>query len=146
MGILFSDLILRLLNPFHSILLALAIFGLSYGIIPAGRLEDIDEIFKQKMQRFIIIWISITLFILVLILPYITSVLFSFFLIILSILGLGAILLLFIYRLEEKERVSIKWRFYTLIFFFILLGIEVLIVVLLYVFEWFAILNITNER
>jgi len=134
-GILFSDLILHLLNPYHSILLALAIFGLSYGIIPVGRFEDIDKIFKQKMQRFIIIWISITAFIFVLILPYMTSILFSFFLTILSILGLGTIILIYINRLEEKERVSIKWRFYTLIFFFILLGIEVLIGVFLFIFD-----------
>jgi hypothetical protein len=135
MGILFSDLILHILNPYHSVLLALAISGLSYGIIPAQKYEDLDEIFREKMKKFITIWISITLFILLLILPYIESIIFTFFLIILSILGLGAILLLFIYRLEERERVSIKLRFYTLIFFFILLGIEILIVVLLYVFE-----------
>jgi len=131
-GILFSDLIWKHLNPFHSILLALAIFGLSYGTIPGVKSTDIDEIFREKMKKFITIWISITLFILVLILPFIESPLFTFFLIILSILGLGAILLLFIYRLEEKERVSIKWRFYTLIFFFILLGIEILIGAALY--------------
>jgi len=80
-------------------------------------------------------WIGVTAGILLLILPFIQSPLFTLFLIILSILGLGAIILLFIYRLEEKERVSIKLRFFTLIFFFILLSIEVLIVVLLYVFE-----------
>jgi len=134
-GILFSDLILHILNPYHSALLALAISGLSYGIIPSQKSDNLDEIFREKMKRFITIWISITLFILLLILPYIESIILTFFLIILSILGLGAILLIFIYRLEERERVSIKWRFYTLIFFFILLGIEILIVVLLYVFE-----------
>ena len=131
-GILFSDLMLHILNPYYSSLLVLAISGLSYGIIPAQKSEDLDEIFREKMKRFIIIWISITLFILLLILPYIESIVFTFFLIILSILGLGAIILLFIYRLEEKERVSIKWRFYTLIFFFILLGIEILVGVVLY--------------
>ncbi len=134
-GILFSDLVWHYLNPFHSILLALAIFGLSYGTIPGVKSTDIDEIFREKMKRFITIWISVTAFILALLLPYIESIIFTFFLVILSILGLGAILLLFIYRLEEMERVSIKWRFYTLIFFFILFGIEILIVVLLYVFE-----------
>ena len=133
-GILFSDLVWQRLNPFHSILLALAIFGLSYGIIPSQKSEDLDEIFREKMKKFIILWISVTAFILVLIIPFMEP-LFTLFLVILSILGLGAILLLFIYRLEERERVSIKWRFYTLIFFFILLGIEILIVVLLYVFE-----------
>jgi len=134
MGILFSDLILHLLNPFHSTLLALAIFGLSYGTIPGVKSEDLDEIFREKMKRFITIWISITIFILLIIVPVTLniSLIFTFFLIILSILGLGAILLLFIYRLEERERVSIKWRFYTLIFFFILLGIEILIGAILY--------------
>jgi len=132
MGILFSDLILHLLNPFHSILLALAIFGLSYGIIPSQISEDLDEIFREKMKRFITILISITAFFLVLILPFIESPLLTLFLIMLSILGFGAILLIYIYRLEERERVSIKWRFYTLIFFFILLGIEILIGAALY--------------
>jgi len=96
---------------------------------------DIDEIFREKMKKFITILISITAFILAVILPFIESPLFTLFLIILSFLGFGAILLIYIYRLEERERVSIKLRFYTLIFFFILLGIEILIVVLLYVFE-----------
>ncbi len=134
MGILFSDLILHILNPYHSSLLAIAISGLSYGIIPSLKSEDLDEIFKEKMKRFITIWISITIFILLIIVPVTLkiSLIFTFFLIILSILGLGAILLLFIYRLEERERVSIKWRFYTLIFFFILLGIEILIGAALY--------------
>lgn len=134
-GILFSDLILKRLNLFHSILLALAIFGLSYGTIPGVKSTDIDVIFKEKMKKFITILVSITAFILVIILPFIKSPLFTLFLIMLSILGFGAIILIYLYRLEEKERVSIKWRFYTLIFFFILLGIEILIVVLLYVFE-----------
>jgi hypothetical protein len=132
-GILFSDLIFHVLNPYYSILLALSIFGLSYGTIPGVKSTDIDEIFKEKMKRFITLWISITAFISILILPFIESIIFTFFLILLSILGLGAILLLFIYRLEEKERVSIKWRFYTLIFFFILLGIEILLGAALYI-------------
>jgi len=134
MGILSSDLILHILNPYHSSLLAIAISGLSYGIIPSLKSEDLDEIFREKMKRFITIWISITIFILLIIVPVTLniSLIFTFFLIILSILGLGAILLLFIYRLEERQRVSIKWRFYTLIFFFILLGIEILIGVALY--------------
>ncbi len=132
MGILFSDLVWHYLNPFHSILLALAIFGISYGTIPGVKSTDIDEIFREKMKRFITIWISITAFISAIILPYIVSIVLIFFLVILSILGLGAILLIFIYRLEEAERVSIKWRFYTLIFFFILLGIEILLGAALY--------------
>jgi hypothetical protein len=132
MGILFSDLVWAKLNLFHSILLALAIFGISYGIIPGAKSTDIDEIFREKMKRFITIWISVTAFISALILPYIVSIILIFFLVILSILGLGTILLIFIYRLEEAERISIKWRFYTLIFFFILLGIEILLGAALY--------------
>ena len=128
-GILFSDLMWQRLNLYHSILLALAIFGLSYGIIPGVKSEDLDEIFREKMKKFITIWISITIFIVLIIVPVTLtiSLIFTTFLLILSILGLGAIILIFIYRLEERERVSIKWRFYTLIFFFILLGIEILI-------------------
>ncbi len=132
-GILFSDIILHILNPYHSLLLAFAIFGLLYGILPSEKTEDYDEIFKHKMTRFITLWVGMTAFIFLFILPYLESVLFSFFLLLLSILGLGAIILIYLYRLEEKERISILWRFYTLITFFIILGIEAVIIVFLYI-------------
>ncbi len=114
-GILFSDIILGLLNPLHSFLLTFAVFGILYGLIPGKKTEDLDEIFEQKMKRFIIIWISTSLFIYILILPYIESFIYSLILMTSSILGLGAILLIFIYRKEKKKKISIKWRFYTTI-------------------------------
>ena len=132
-GVLFSDLILHILNPFHSLLLALAIFGLLFGILPSKKSEDYDEVFKEKMTRFITLWIGVTAFIFLFVLPYIESILLSIFLLLLSILGLGAIILIYLYRLEEKERLSIKWRFWTLIIFFIILAIEIIVVVLLFV-------------
>jgi hypothetical protein len=70
-----------------------------------------------------------------LILPYITSFLFGTILILSSIIVLGAILAIYIYRIEKKQKISIKWRFYTTIILIILAIIWALLLVIFYLFE-----------
>jgi hypothetical protein len=134
-GLVFSDFVLGLLNILHSVLLALAIFGILYGLIPGKKATDLDEVFEQKMKRFIIIWICTSLFIYVLILPYIESFIYSLILMTSSILGLGAILLIFIYRKEKRQKISIKWRFYTTIVSILLMIVWVTLIIIWYFTE-----------
>ena len=109
-GILFSDIILGLLNPYHSIILIFPIFGIIYSLKPSEKTEDVDIMFRRRMFRLIISWSSIII------------ILFSFldpsyyvFTTWISIWILGAILLPYIIFKEKNENISIKWRFYTLI-------------------------------
>ena len=64
------------------------------------------------MKRLIIVWGSVIGIIFIFIpLEFLTLMIF------LAILILGAILLPYIYYKEKKELISIKWRFYSTIFF-----------------------------
>jgi len=81
---------------------------------------------------FMLWWLAIFI-IFVFILPYIQSFLVSLFLLVFSLLSLGTLILIYLYRLEEKQQISILWRFYTLITFFIIIGIELVIMILLIV-------------
>ncbi|KKK58591.1 hypothetical protein LCGC14_3042890, partial [marine sediment metagenome] len=58
-GILLSDLVLHLLNPFHAALLMFAIFGFLYLVIPAAKSLDADVIFKRRIIRLSIGWGSV---------------------------------------------------------------------------------------
>jgi magnesium-transporting ATPase (P-type) len=108
-GVLFSDIVLHLLNPLHASLLGLATSGILISFLPVKKTDDLDQIFRQRMQRFITLWISFTVFVFALILPYITSIIFGIILILSSIIILGAILAVYIYRIEKKQKISIKW-------------------------------------
>lgn len=134
-GLTFSEFGLGVLNIYHSVLLTLAIFGMLFGLIPSKKVSDPDDVFEQKMKRFITIWISTSLFIYVLLLPYIESFLYSLILMTSSILGLSAIVLIFIYRKEKKQKISIKWRFYTTIISIILVIIWIILIVFWYFTE-----------
>jgi len=134
-GILFSDIILALLWWVHATLLGLATSGILISLIPPKKTEDIDIIFRNRMQRFITIWVSFTAFVFVLILPYLESYLFGLILILSSIIILGAILAIYIYRIEKKQKISIKWRFYTTIILIILTIIWALLLVVFYFTE-----------
>ncbi|MFX1566729.1 MAG: hypothetical protein ACFFCV_00020 [Promethearchaeota archaeon] len=114
-GILFSDLILGLLNPYHSILLVFPVFGILFSLKPSEKTEDVDIMFRRRMLRLVTSWGSIII------------ILFSFMFVQnvepywyalavwISIWILGAILLPYIIFKERRENISIKWRFYTLI-------------------------------
>ncbi|MFX1357682.1 MAG: hypothetical protein ACFFA8_10375 [Promethearchaeota archaeon] len=134
-GILFSDIMLGLLHSYYPYLLAVAVFGIFFGLIPSKRAKEPDEIFEEKMKRFITAWLGMTGFIFALILPYIKSVLYQFVLILPPILGLGAITLIFIYRKEKKEKISIKWRFYTTFISITLFIIWIIVLIVWYFFE-----------
>jgi len=138
-GIVFSDIVLGLLRWDHATLAALAASGILISLLPSKKTDDIDQIFKNRMQRFITLWISFTVFVFTLILPYyVTSFLFSIILILSSIILLGAIVAIYIYRIEKKQKISIKWRFYTTIILIILAIIWVLLIVVFLLFEVYA--------
>ena len=135
-GITFSEIgLLPLLRWDHATLLALANSGIFISLLPPKKTDDIDKIFKNRMQRFITLWISFTVFMFALILPYIDSFLFGIILILSSIIILGAILAVYIYRIEKKQKISIKWRFYTTIILIILAIIWALLLVIFYLAE-----------
>jgi hypothetical protein len=134
-GVVFSDIVLGLLWWVHATLLALAASGIFISLLPPKQTEDVDQVFKNRMQRFITLWISFTVFVFILILPYIRSILFGIILIISSIIILGAILAIYIYRIEKKQKISIKWRFYTTIILITLTIIWALLLVIFYLTE-----------
>jgi hypothetical protein len=109
-GILFSDLILGLLNPYHATLLIFPLFGIMVSLKPTEKTEDVDLMFRRRMFRLVISWGSIII------------IMFSFmdpdyyaFTTWISIWILGALLLPYIIFKEKTEKISIKWRFYTLL-------------------------------
>ena len=126
-GILLSPAILNLLNWIHSTLLMFPLFGLLFSVSPSEKTEDVDVMFKRRMWRLIIGWGSVI------------GVLFGFitplwyiFTTWISIWILGAVLLPYMSFKEKREKISIKWRFYTLIIlittlvlFGILFGIQI---------------------
>jgi hypothetical protein len=135
-GITFSENgLLPLLVWYHATLLGLAISGILISLIPPKKTDDIDKQFRNRMQRFITLWVSFTIFVLLLIIPYITSILFGIILILSSIIILGAIMAIYIYRIEKKQKISIKWRFYTTIILIVLAIIWVSLIVVFYLFE-----------
>jgi len=135
-GITFSEVgLLALLRWDHATLLALATSGISISLIPPKKTDDIDIVFRNRMRRFITLWVSFTFFVFALILPYIESFLFAIILILSSIIILGAILAIYIYRIEKKQKISIKWRFYTTVILIILTIIWALLIVMFYLIE-----------
>ncbi|KKL62085.1 hypothetical protein LCGC14_2188770, partial [marine sediment metagenome] len=109
-GILLSPAILNLLNPIHSTLLIFPLFGFLYSVTPAEKSEDVDVMFKRRMLRLIIGWGSVIIVLFIYITP-----LWYIFTTWISIWVLGAVLLPYISFKEKREKISIRWRFYTLI-------------------------------
>jgi len=127
--------VLKLLRWDHASLLGGGTSGILISLLPVKKTDDLDQVFRQRMQRFITLWVSFTVFVFALILPYITSIIFGIVLILSSIIILGAILAISIYRIEKKQKISIKWRFYTTILLISLSIIWVLLIVVLYFTE-----------
>jgi hypothetical protein len=115
-GISLSPLMLNLLNPIHSTLLILPIFGILYSLIPSKKSDDVNVMFRRRLYRLIISWGSI----IILLFTFITDIWYVFTVWI-SVWIIGAILLPYIIFKERSENISIKWRFYTLIILIILL-------------------------
>ena len=114
-GILFSDLILGLLNPYHAVLLVFPVFGLLFSLKPSEKTEDVDIMFRRRMLRLIISWGSIILIMFSFMFVQNVEPFWYTLAIWISIWILGAILLPYIIFKERRENISIKWRFYTLI-------------------------------
>jgi len=131
--------VLKLLRWDHASLLGGGTSGILISLLPVKKTDDLDQVFRQRMQRFITLWISFTVFVFALILPYLepslSSIIFGTVLILSSIIILGAILAVYIYRIEKKQKISIKWRFYTTILLISLSIIWVLLIVVLYFTE-----------
>jgi hypothetical protein len=131
--------VLKLLRWDHASLLGGGTSGILISLLPVKKTDDLDQVFRQRMQRFITLWISFTIFVFALILPYLepslSSIIFGTVLILSSIIILGAILAVYIYRIEKKQKISIKWRFYTTILLISLSIIWVLLIVVLYFTE-----------
>ena len=115
-GILFSPVILNLLNWGHTTLLMFAAFGLLTLVIPSKDTTDADAIFKRRILRLSIGWGSAISLLFVLITPV-----WYIFTVLISIAVVGTITLVYLGRKEEREKISIKWRFYTLLILFSLL-------------------------
>jgi hypothetical protein len=115
-GILMSTVVLDILNWGHTTLLMFAIVGLLSLVIPSEETEDADIIFKRRVLRLSIGWGSVISLLFILITP--DWYLFTGFI---STAVVGTIILIFLRRKEEREKISIKWRFYTLLSLFILL-------------------------
>ena len=113
-GLLLSPLFLNYLNWYHSILVIFAMFGLLYLVIPSKKSEDPDIIFKRRLIRLTVGWGSVIIVLFMFITP-----IWYIFTVFISIAVIGTITLVYMGRKEEREKLSIKWRFYTLITLFI---------------------------
>ena len=116
----------------HAPLFGLAVFGLISGIFPGTKTEDPDKIFRTRIIRFSTVWFGITIFIFMIIIPLIPQLLFQAVLMLSSFLILGLILAIYVWRIEKKQRISIKWRLYITIVLIILLIIWATLLVMLY--------------
>jgi hypothetical protein len=93
-----------------------AIFGLLYLVIPSKKTEEPDIIFKRRILRLSVGWGSAISLLFIVITPV-----WYIFTVLISIGVVGTITLVYLGRKEEREKISIKWRFYTLLILFILL-------------------------
>ncbi|MFX0071018.1 MAG: hypothetical protein ACFFAO_08005, partial [Candidatus Hermodarchaeota archaeon] len=114
-----------LLSLLHLILITLAIFGILYSIIPSKKSDNPDEMFSKKMKRFAILGGGVIGFILSFI-----PIEFMILTIFISVLIFGAIIETFISYQEKRENISIKWRFYSIIFFIIILIMTIILLIL----------------
>ncbi|MHA2258930.1 MAG: hypothetical protein ACXACO_13245 [Promethearchaeota archaeon] len=115
-GILLSEWGIGLLVWYHALLLVFGLFGLLYILPPAEDATDADIIFKRRILRLSIGWGSV-IFLLFTIIPVEYYILAIF----ISIAVVGTIVLVYLGRKEEREKISVKWRFYTLLTLFLLL-------------------------
>jgi hypothetical protein len=125
----------------HAPLFGLAIFGLITGIFPGTRTDDPDKIFRNRIIRFSTVWLGITIFIFMIIIPLLIpnfmpnplpQALFQAVLMLSSFLGLGLIVAIYVWRIEKKHKISIKWRLYITIILIIVIIIWATLLVMLY--------------
>ncbi len=122
-GISLSPAVGNFLGWTHSIILIFPIFGIMYALLPSKKTDDVNIRFRRRILRLIISWGSILMFLFFIITP--VWYVFAFWI---SIWIIGVILLPYIRFKERSENISIKWRFYTLIVFIILVIVVGIIV------------------
>jgi len=109
---------------YHGLFITIAIFVvLVYYISPAREEQDPQKQFRWKILLYGITWFSLTIVLLIFI-SYIPptistsfNILVLIFILLMSTVIFGAIILVYIYRLEKLGKLSVKWRFYTSLFF-----------------------------
>ncbi len=124
-GVLLSELILSILiGPVHPILAIIAIFAFLILVVPSSESSDPDVIFRRRVLRLSYGWGSVIAFLFIYIDPvwYIATIL-------ISISVVGSIILVYLRRKEEREKIAVKWRFYTLLTLFILLIFFIILLV-----------------
>jgi hypothetical protein len=124
LAVFFGILSLQILFCVHSILLMIVIFGLLYLIVPSTKSDDPDVIFKRRILRLSIGWGSV----ISLLFMFITAI-WYFATILISISVVGSIIVVYLRKKEEREKIAVKWRFYTLLTLFVLLIIFTVLVV-----------------
>jgi len=125
-GVLLSELFLSLLlGPIHPTLLTIAIFAFLILVVPSSKSSDPDVIFKRRVLRLSYGWGSVIAFLFI----YIDTV-WYIATILISISVVGSIILVYLRRKEEREKIPVKWRFYTLLTLFVLFLIFIILLVL----------------
>ena len=125
-GVLLSELFLSLLlGPIHPTLLTIAIFLFLILVVPSSKSSDPDVIFRRRVLRLSYGWGSVIAFLFLYIDPnwYIATML-------ISISVVGSIVLVYLRKKEEREKIAYKWRFFTLITLFMLLIIFIISLVI----------------
>jgi len=117
-GVLFSELILSILiGPFHPILLTIGIFLFLILVVPSSKSSDPDVIFRRRVLRLSYGWGSVIAFL------FISGIdpVWYIAIILISISVVGSIVLVYLRKKEEREKIAVKWRFFTLLTLFMLL-------------------------
>ncbi|MFW9941269.1 MAG: hypothetical protein ACFFFT_09520 [Candidatus Thorarchaeota archaeon] len=124
-GILLSELFLSvLIGPIHPFLMTIAIFAFLILVVPSSKSNDPDIIFRRRVVRLSYGWGCVIAFLFIFIDPewYIATIL-------ISISVVGSVILVYLRRKEEREKISVKWRFVTLLTLFVLLIIFIVLLV-----------------
>lgn len=121
-AILFAYFVYPYLELRYLIPLTLAVFGVLYAPLPSKKIDDPDKMFWRRIKKLIIIWGS-TIALIYLFIPLGFLVLMIF----VAITILGAIILIYINYEEKRLKISIKWKFYTTLFFLIILIITIIL-------------------
>jgi hypothetical protein len=129
LGVLLSPLQFNYLNWYHSIFVMLGLFGLLTLVLPSKKTKDVDLMFKHRMRKLITSWVTV-IAILFLFIDFIWYII-AFWI---SIWILGIILIPYVIYKERRDKISVKWRFYTLIIIFtaiIIVGIPAIFSILI---------------
>ena len=129
-GILLSEAFLSiLLGPVHPILMTIAIFAFLILVVPSSKSGDSDIIFRRRVVRLSYGWGCVIAFLFIFIDPewYIATIL-------ISISVVGSVILVYLRRKEEREKIAVKWRFFTLLTLFILFIVFIVLLIIQQIF------------